>query len=251
MRIRISASGLARLLAAGCALCVATVAWPASPAAAPEGPTASVPAALFRALTTATGLEAASELRAELRALWAARRDPAGADWDAECEQANRDSGATPGLIRHPLADGSWLIEVACAQGAYQGSFWAVQVWRPGSTPQTSRAAARSRPALAALLRWPVASERADGATPAVDVSPQVVVWGELGVAARSRARCPAAEIVNRFRAIGDCGTRSRYALRRGTTRLLELAAVFACPETLPGVPVGPADWPPVPLPDR
>lgn len=194
----------------------------------------AVPAQLFGTLTASPQLEADAELRASVRALWH------GSPWDADCEEVNRDSGATPGLIRHALADGTWLIEVACAQGAYQGSFWAVQMW-----------ASQNGPAHAAVLRWQVAAVGTSAAPPGFDTSVQVVVWGELAAVASSPDARREAEIVTRFRGIGDCGTRSRYAIERGTTRLAALAANFICPETLPDAPSGPADWASIPLPGR
>ncbi len=244
MRVPACSSSAPVLMASGAALCVAIAARAASPACTPEAPPATVPATLLRALATDRSLESASGLRAELRALWADRQPVPGPPWDADCEEANRDSAATPGLIRHALADGSWLIQFACAQGAYQGSFWAAQVWALPSAP--GGPAGR-----AAVLCWPVPSERAGGAAPGIELSDQVLLWGELGTVAPAPATSATVEIVNRFRAIGDCGIRSHYAVERGTTRLVGLAAALTCPEAPPAAPSGPADWPTAPLPDR
>ena len=160
-----------------------------------------------------------------------------GTAWDADCEDANRDSDGTAGLIRLALADGSWLVQATCAQGAYQGSFWAAQLWiaHPGQ-------------GVGALLRWPIAAEHL-GAPASFELSEQVVVWGDLTVLAQPHSTRAELEILNRFRAPGDCGTRTRYALERGALRVVGLAAVFTCPESL-GLS-GPAAWPALPTSDR
>lgn len=200
----------------------------AAPIAAPAG-------SVYRALTTGAGLESAAPLRSAMRSLWP------GFAGDADCEQEALDSGAPPGLLRQRLADGSWLVQAVCAQGAYQGSAWTAQLWSaPGQPPQ------------AALLCWPVPTERAG----ALALEDRIVFWGELsapepdpgGAAGEPVAEV---EIVERFRAIGDCGTRSRYRLQRGRVTLVGIAAALACPETAADTPTGPAGWPALAIPPR
>ena len=200
----------------------------AASAAAPVCTAAPVAAGnvLYAALTTTPDPASGAHLRAALRALW-----PGNAR-DADCEQEARDSGAPSGLLRQPLADGSWLVQAVCAQGAYQGSAWAAQLWAaPGAAPQ------------AALLCWPVPAERAGR----LALEDRVVVWGDVSAAAQGAE----VEIVERFRAIGDCGIRSRYRLERGRVTLVGIAAALVCPETARDPPTGPADWPEQALPGR
>jgi len=186
-------------------------------------PPVALSADLYRLLTTRSALERDASLRRKLRS----RLGVTGAAWDSDCEQDNRDSGATPGLLRDALADGSWLLRAECATGAYQGSFWAVQVWRSGGRAQ------------AALLAWPIGKAAPDGTGEPFALSEQGVVWGELSLLSQGLV-----ELVNRFRGIGDCGTRARYEVRQGRVRIVGLAAVFSCPDTPAASPVGPSDWP-------
>ena len=91
-------------------------------------PAVVLPTDLVRALTSAKSPEADAALRRRWRnAMLGAA---AGKAWDDECEQDNQNSGAAPGLARQRLPDGSWLLRLDCGAGAYQGSFWAAQVWR-------------------------------------------------------------------------------------------------------------------------
>lgn len=240
------------------ALLVAGLACAAQPAAAQNRAAAvvhDVAPALFRALSSGRGVDRAAALRNALRALLA----PGAPAWDADCEADRLATGGAPGVIRHALADGSWLIEVGCAAGAYQGSFWAAWLWRDAAPP------ARAPAGQATLIVWPVAVERstagaaaattppvvpasAPAAAPGIELVDEVVAWGEVRALAAGRAAAPAeVEIANRFRASGDCGTRSRYALREGRAELVALAAAFVCPDTVqPG-----AAWPSVTLPVR
>jgi len=214
----------------GAALALAATMAFAAPACEGVAPSAALGAALYRALTAGADLETAAPLRGAVRALWP------GFAGDADCEQEARDSGAAPGLLRQRLADGSWLVQAVCAQGAYQGSGWAAQLWSPpGSAPQ------------AALLCWPVAVERAGG----VGLAQRIVVWGDLSALAPGTPGPAEVEIVERFRAIGDCGTRSRYRIGQGRVTLVGIAAAFSCPETVRDPPAGPADWPAIPIPTR
>ncbi len=209
-------------------------------ALAQEQEVVALPPTLFRVLIAAgSGLEEAVALRGVLRTLLVNGPPVArgGTAWDADCEDANRDSNGTAGLIRLALADGSWLVQATCAQGAYQGSFWAAQLW-----------IADTGQGVGALLRWPIAAEHL-GAPANFELSEQVVVWGDLTVLAPPHSTRAELEILNRFRAPGDCGTRTRYALERGALRVVGLAAVFTCPESL-GVS-GPADWRALPTSDR
>lgn len=214
--------------------------------AAPEGARVAVAPALQRALASGSGIESAAALRGALRALLA----PGAPAWDADCEADRRATGGAAGIIRHPLGDGSWLLQVVCAQGAYQGSFWAARLW--GAPHGAARPDAGG--GQAALLAWPVVGEPAGAAAAPASAPPawpaptsQVVVWGELEAVAPRAGADPEVEIVNRFRAAGDCGTRARYALRGARPELVALAAVFVCPDTvgLPGA------WPRIAVPGR
>jgi len=220
---------------------VALAAVAATPECTPAQAPQAVSGALYRAVTTGNDPEAALGLRRELRALLSPGLPPSGEGSAADCEAVNRDSGATPGLIRHRLGEAGWLIQFACAQGAYQGSFWAAQLWSlPGG------------PAVASALCWPVPAEASGGrGAPIIAFAPQAVVWGELATVASASGGTVQAEIVNRFRAIGDCGTRSRYAVERGTARLVEATAAWTCPPTPDVEPLGPDAWAPVVLPHR
>lgn len=191
-------------------LAVATAA-PAAHAAAPV----PLSADFYRALTGRAAPEQAADLRRGLRANLVSQ---AGEAWDTECEDDQRATGALPGLQRQRLRDGSWLLILACSQGAYQGSFWAVQLWREGGRPK------------AAVLVWPVPAS-------AAVLKDERVLSGDLMVLKTGEV-----EVLNRFRGVGDCGTRTRYALRQGGVHTLQLAAVFACPDT--AAAAGPEQWP-------
>lgn len=214
--------------------------------AAPEGARVAVAPALQRALGSGSGIESAAALRGALRALLA----PDAPAWDADCEADRRATGGAAGIIRHPLGDGSWLLQVACAQGAYQGSFWAARLWAaPHGAARPQEGAG-----LVVLLAWPAVGEPADSASGPASAPPawpastsQVVVRGELEAVAPRAGADPEVEIVNRFRAAGDCGTRARYVLRGARAELVALAAAFVCPDTvgLPGA------WPRIAVPGR
>lgn len=185
--------------------------------------TTAVPAAepvplspdFYSALSTHRAPEQAADLRRGLRANLVSLYGEA---WDSDCEEAQQASGAPPGLQRQRLPDGSWLLSMACSQGAYQGSFWAVHLWRNAGRVQ------------AALLAWPVA-----GATG--QLHDERVLAGEMVVLKNGQI-----QVLTRFRGIGDCGTRSRYGLHQGRIRILELAGVLDCPDT--AAAVGPDQWP-------
>ncbi len=184
-----------------------------------------LPAALVRALTSAAKPEADAALRHRWRsALLGAAAGPA---WDGECEQDNQNSGAAAGLARQRLPGGSWLLRLDCGAGAYQGSFWAAQVWQQAGQWR------------GAVLAWPVAQAAAEGSGQAFALTQAVVLWGDVVVQAGGKI-----EVLNRFRGLGDCGTRSLYQVRQGRTRFMVLAAVWACPDTPASVPTGPPDWP-------
>lgn len=169
----------------------------------------------YRALTTRAAPQHAADLRRGLRANLVSQ---AGEAWDSECEDDQRASGAPPGLLRDRLKDGSWLLQLPCGQGAYQGSFWAVQLWREAGRAQ------------AAVLVWPVP-------TAPQQLRDARVLSGELAVRASGRV-----ELLNRFRGIGDCGTRSEYRVRQGRVHILMIAGVFQCPDT--AAAAGPGTWP-------
>ncbi len=159
----------------------------------------------YRALTTRAAPEQAADLRRGLRANLVSQ---AGEAWDTECEDDQRATGALPGLQRQRLRGGGWLLGVACSQGAYQGSFWAVHLWHAGGRPQ------------AAVLVWPVPKS-------ATVMKDERVLSGDVAVLKTGQV-----EVLTRFRGVGDCGTRTRYALAQGRIHTLQLAAVFDCPET-------------------
>lgn len=190
-------------------------------------PAVVLPTDLVRALTSAKSPEADAALRRRWRnAMLGAA---AGKAWDDECEQDNQHSGAAPGLARQRLPDGSWLLRLDCGAGAYQGSFWAAQVWRQAGQWR------------GAVLAWPVAQAAAAAATIGLPfiLTQELVLSGEVAMLPDG-----AVEVVNRFRGLGDCGTRSAYEVKQGRVRFMVLAAVWACPDTPASVPIGPPDWP-------
>lgn len=183
--------------------------------AATAAPVVPLSADFYRALTTTPRPQDAAALRRGLRANLVSVDGEA---WDSDCEADAQASGAPPGLLRTRLPDGSWLLQVVCAQGAYQGSFWAAQLWREGGRPRV------------ALLDWPL--PKAPGR-----LQDDRVPSGDLELRRDGRL-----VLTTRFRGIGDCGTRSSYQLQRGRIDILVVAGVFACPDT-PGA-AGPDQWP-------
>ena len=195
-------------------------------AAPPMAPTAAVlTASWVRALTSATKPEADAALRSRLRS--AVLGAAAGTAWDGECEQDNQASGAAAGVARQRLPDGSWLLRLDCGAGAYQGSFWAAQVWRQAGQWR------------AGVLVWPVAQARAGATGQPFTLTQEVVLSGDLALLPGGKV-----EVLNRFRGLGDCGSRSAYEVKQGRVRFMVLAAVWVCPDTPASVPIGPPDWP-------
>ena len=188
-------------------------------------PAVVLPAALVRTLTSAAKPEADAALRSRLRR--AVLGAAAGTAWDGECEQDNQASGAAAGVARQRLPDGSWLLRLDCGAGAYQGSFWAAQVWRQAGQWR------------GAVLAWPVAQALAEGNGPPFTLTQEVVLSGDLALLPGGKV-----EVLNRFRGLGDCGTRSAYEVKQGRVRFMVLAAVWVCPDTPASVPIGPPDWP-------
>jgi hypothetical protein len=208
------------------AAAVSVLAPAATAGPAPQLPSAAVlPAALVRALTKTSTPEADEARRQRWRS--ALLGAAAGTAWDGECEQDLRNSGAPAGLARQRLSDGSWLLRADCSAGAYQGSFWAAQVWRQSGQWH------------GAVLAWPVAQAAAGGSQLPFSLTQAVLLWGELTVLPGG-----AVEVVNRFRGLGDCGSRSVYQVKQGAVRFVVLAALWACPDTPASVPLGPPDWP-------
>jgi hypothetical protein len=198
--------------------------------------TANLPLPLFRDLTTRPESELTVDHRKAMRRHLLISISADQKTWDADCEAAFSNTGGpdSAGLIRLRLAEHNWLIQVQCAQGAYQGSFWAVHLWQDRGGPH------------AAALQWQVPDQKAPDASisAAVQMRNEVVVWGDIEVHTAWRRSTSLVEIINRFRAIGDCGTRGRYRLRHGSTQMVELAAIFRCPESLSGTVGGPDTWP-------
>jgi hypothetical protein len=187
----------------------------ALPAALAAAEPVPLSADFYRALTTRAAPAQAADLRRGLRANLVSQ---AGEGWDTECEADQAATGALPGLQRLRLRDGTWLLTLACSQGAYQGSFWAVHLWRAGGRPQ------------AVVLVWPVPKS----ATASTD---ERVLAGDVVV-----LKTGAVDVLTRFRGVGDCGTRTRYALRDGRVHTLQVAAVFDCADTAGAA--GPEQWP-------
>ena len=210
---------------AGLASALPLVGNAAAPPMAP--PAAVLTASWVRALASAAKPEADAALRSRLRS--AVLGAAAGTAWDGECEQDNQASGAATGVARQRLPDGSWLLRLDCGAGAYQGSFWAAQVWRQAGQWR------------AGVLVWPVAQAGVGvGATgQPFTLAQEVVLSGDLALLPGSKV-----EVLNRFRGLGDCGTRSAYEVKQGRVRFMVLAAVWVCPDTPASVPIGPPDWP-------
>ena len=213
------------LVLAGLASALPPVGNAAAPPMAP--PAAVLTASWVRALASAAKPETDIALRSRLRS--AVLGAAAGTAWDGECEQDNQASGAAAGVARQRLPDGSWLLRLDCGAGAYQGSFWAAQVWRQAGQWR------------AGVLVWPVAQARAGaGATgDPFTLTQAVVLSGDLALLPGGKF-----EVLNRFRGLGDCGTRSAYEVKQGRVRFMVLAAVWVCPDTPASVPIGPPDWP-------
>lgn len=201
-------------------------------AAPPMAPPAAVlTSSWVRAMASTAKPETDIALRSRLRS--AVLGAAAGTAWDAECEQDNQASGAAAGVARQRLPDGTWLLRLDCGAGAYQGSFWAAQVWRQAGQWR------------AGVLVWPVAQAQAQarvggGATgQPFTLTQEVVLSGDLVLLPGGTL-----EVLNRFRGLGDCGTRSAYEVKQGRVRFMVLAAVWVCPDTPASVPIGPPDWP-------
>ncbi len=199
-------------------------------AAPPMAPPAAVlTSSWVRAMASTAKPETDIALRSRLRS--AVLGAAAGTAWDAECEQDNQASGAAAGVARQRLPDGTWLLRLDCGAGAYQGSFWAAQVWRQAGQWR------------AGVLVWRVAQAQArvgGGATgQPFTLTQEVVLSGDLALLPGGTV-----EVLNRFRGLGDCGTRSAYEVKQGRVRFMVLAAVWVCPDTPASVPIGPPDWP-------
>lgn len=187
--------------------------------AARLSPAAAGGAVWLLALLAGCGPQPPSEAPSD-RAAWHARLR-----WTEECEQARREDPAAqgPGVQLHPLGGERYLVQVECAQGAYQASYNYV-LYDP-----------RTPPGRATLLRFPTF----DGERWTLEAD--VAGLPTFHPGAREL------EIFSKARGIGDCGQLMRYGFAGGEPRLLWLRARDCPPDpdNRPAPP--PGEWPLVP----
>ena len=150
-----------------------------------------------------------AELTLDDRAAW-----KAALDWPADCEDAFQASRVSDdaGLVFHQLAANISLVEVLCALGSYQPSSVFIML--------DERAAPRAE----ALTFRAYRSE--DGET--VERFDTSELWGEPTVLSSQQELT----MLNLSRQIGDCGIWTRYSLRDGTPRVLDVRGQLPCPST-------------------
>jgi hypothetical protein len=153
------------------------------------------------------------------RAAWRARLH-----WPDDCEGAFQatDASGDAGLRIDRLADGSTLVQIRCAAGAYQPSQVVMRTTATERTPAAS--------ALLSFTTW----LSPDGAS--LERAEVQELWGEL-------AFLPATQeltLLSLSRQTGDCGTWAKYTLAGNTATLDRVHARLPCPAT-PGAPASPA----------
>jgi hypothetical protein len=133
--------------------------------------------------------------------------------WPDDCEESfDYPDPNLGGISFYALGRQRYLVEVVCTLGAYQGyqRYYLLDE--------------SDGPTLATPLKFTVyeaVGERGDR----LERKQSEEVWGtpEFDVKARRLT------VLNRFRAIGDCGTLSAYVLEQGRPRLKELRAKVNC----------------------
>lgn len=143
--------------------------------------------------------------------------------WPDDCEQAFEatDASGDAGLTVHALTDGSMLVEVRCAAGAYQPSSLFIRV--DGT---------RSPPAATVLTFATYGSP--DGET--IERADSTELWGEPAFLPQHQQLT----LLSLARQTGDCGTWTEYTLADGMPMFVALYARLPCPST-PEAPVNPA----------
>jgi uncharacterized protein DUF1176 len=133
--------------------------------------------------------------------------------WPDDCEEGfDYPDPKLGGISFYPLGKQRYLVEVVCALGAYQG-YQRYYLLDESSSP-----------ALAAPLTFTVyeaVGERGDR----LERKQSEEVWGTPEFDPKTRRLT----VLNRFRAIGDCGTLSTYVLEHDRPRLKELRAKVNC----------------------
>jgi hypothetical protein len=133
--------------------------------------------------------------------------------WPDDCEESfDSPDPNMGGMSFYALGRERYLVEVVCTLGAYQGyqRYYLLDE--------------SNRPAHAAPLTFTVyeaVGERGDR----LERKQSEEVWGTPEFDAKARRLT----VLNRFRAIGDCGTLSAYTLEQDRPRLKELRAKVNC----------------------
>ena len=153
------------------------------------------------------------------RAGWRARLH-----WPDACEEGFAlTEGRGTGVELYPLPGGRRLAQVACAPGAYQGTYVYHLV------PPTGQAAGP--------LAFPdVVDAGGDASAPRLTAERTTEVVG-LPTFDTTSARL---HVLRRFRGVGDCGVQLTYAFERDVPTLTELRGKLACD----GTATPPEGWP-------
>ena len=134
--------------------------------------------------------------------------------WSAECEEGFAvlpDRGT--GVELFPLPDGRQLVQVACAPGAYQGSFVYFRVDGAGA------------PTGPAPLAFPDYADSGENGPGRLQPERTVEMYGlPTFLPADTRLR-----VLRRFRGLGDCGLLLTYDVTTPAPTLLELRGKLAC----------------------
>jgi hypothetical protein len=191
------------------------------PAARTHEPDAARPAPTTETANAAApaSAEAAAVPPAATRAdrtAWRARLH-----WPDDCEGAFEatDVSGGSGLEIHALSDGSTLVQIRCAAGAYQPS-------------QLVMRTTDARPSVASILSFTTWGS-ADGES--LEQTESEEVWGELTYLPEAQELT----LLSLSRQTGDCGTWAEYRLAEGNPKLEALYVRMPCPAT-PGEPADP-----------
>ncbi len=135
--------------------------------------------------------------------------------WPADCEDAfatthNTQDDGFAGLEFYELSDRRYLVEVACAAGAYQGSQVYVLFDESKSPHQTN-----------VLSFQNYVAEDEDK----LEKEETAELWGTATFDARSKQLT----MLNKYRGPGDCGALAAYGFEDGTPKLLEFRAKTKC----------------------
>jgi hypothetical protein len=146
--------------------------------------------------------------------------------WSADCEEGFAvlpDRGT--GVELFPLPGGRQLVQVACAPGAYQGSFVYFRVDAAGA------------PSGPAPLAFPDYADSGEGIRDRLQPEQTVEMYGLPSfLPADARLR-----VLRRFRGLGDCGLLLTYDVTTPAPTLVELRGKLACDGD---AGVAPERWP-------